>query len=108
MNACLVVFILIFFRFYVDVQDEFWYITVTILQSVVSFSIAIMLTGIETVGPFLIMMACGYLRAIQYRFLALTNTPNDSGLTEVNAINLERLPVHEILCCVKFHQKIME
>ena len=91
-----------------DVQDEFWYITVSIFQGVVCYSIAVILTGIETVGPFLIMMACGYLRAIQCRLIALTIIPNDSSSTKVCAINIGKLPVHEILCCVKFHQKIME
>ena len=91
-----------------DVQDEFWYITVSILQTVLSFSLAVILTGIETVGPFLIMMACGYLRVIQYRFIALTNLPNDSGSTKESAMHMGKLPLHEILCCVKFHQKIME
>ena len=89
-------------------QDDFWYVTVSILQSVVCYTIVVIVAGIETVGPFLIMMACGYLRVIQYRFMALTNVPNDNGLTKDNAVNMEKLPVHEILSCVKFHQKIME
>ncbi|XP_031777528.1 odorant receptor 230 isoform X2 [Nasonia vitripennis] len=88
------------FRFYVDVQRQPWYDIVTVLEIVVVLNIAMIVSTIETTGPFLITMACGYLRSIRNRLLAIADEAEGRG-------EISRLSTIRVVSCVKFHQKIM-
>ncbi|OXU27321.1 hypothetical protein TSAR_012256 [Trichomalopsis sarcophagae] len=84
------------FRFYVDVQRQPWYDIVTIFEIVVVLNIAMIVSTIETAGPFLITMACGYLRSTRNRLLAIADETEGKRLSTIRVVS-----------CVKFHQKIM-
>ena len=73
---------------------------------------AVILTGNETLGPFLIMMTCGYLRSIHNRLLVMAKRREEISLQEDETVaeenNDNRLHLDDIIDCIKFHQKIMK
>lgn len=101
-------------RYYVEVHEGPWYIFSFVLQEVVCLTAAVVVVGMETVGPFLIMMACGYLRAIYDRLSSLGNATDDYTIDVENRLDItvnenhKDLSSEKVLACVIFHQKIME
>ncbi|XP_023248297.1 odorant receptor 49b-like [Copidosoma floridanum] len=107
------------FQFYVDVQDEPMYSAVACLQSIVCFTIALIIPGYESTGLFLIMMACGYLRCISDRLYAMALDTHASLNTELSDDDREHgvwkkgvargkaLSRKDVVECAVFHQETL-
>ena len=91
-----------------DVQEEPLFTIVSIFQGIVTYSIAVIDTGIEGVPFYLILIACGYLRTLRVRLLSLTDiqdriNENNKGCTD----NASELFYNDVRDCARFHQQIM-
>ncbi|KAJ8667477.1 hypothetical protein QAD02_009140 [Eretmocerus hayati] len=93
-------------RFYVDVQREPQFTLVRIAQGIMGIHISLTLTGIETYGPWLIMMACGFMKSVQNRFLLMANS--EHGLDIIQNSRMLELSGENVTDCIKFHQKILK
>ena len=86
------------------------YTVVSIIQGVVCTTIPFIIAGIETVGLYLILMACGYLRSVQNRLLSMRTRESISIPRQVEGSpirDVHKSMFEEVLVCAKFHQKIM-
>ncbi|XP_058795010.1 odorant receptor 49b-like [Phymastichus coffea] len=89
------------FRFFVEVHEGPMFILSWLLQCVVTCSIAFEIASIETVGLYLMMMSCGYLRLIQNRLLNMKSRAQSSLKEKISEDD------RGVLRCAQFHQQIM-
>jgi hypothetical protein len=61
---------------------------VLIVQALTTYNMAIVNTGCEAPGYYLILLACGYLRSIQCRLISLEERQNNTKQNVLNFINM--------------------
>ncbi|NP_001177586.1 odorant receptor 226 [Nasonia vitripennis] len=88
------------FRFFMDVQENPGYAAAFVFQDVVVFYTDVIFASAETVPLYLVLMACGYLRAVRNRLLKIEGNDNDSSEKGEAALKV-------VVGCAHFHQQIM-
>ena len=106
-------FLLAIFRFYVDVQEQPWYNIVCVAELIITFNFLLLVTVTESVGPYLIMMACGYLRAIQERLTYMSKVVISDDISKNNNLlqhesSMNKLSITDVRRCIIFHQRVMK
>ena len=89
-------------RFFFEVKYDPEFTIVSIIQIIYQMDILILYAGLETVGPFVILFACGYLKVIQRRFEEISKS------VETDSHSLASLSYADIRNCIIFHQKILK
>ena len=82
-----------------DVEETPWYEILFAIQLLSMLSLCISLVGLNTSGPYFIMVACGYLKTLGRRLEELNNVE-----AYQSQWNLEQ----EITSCIIYHQQLLE
>uniref|UniRef100_A0ABD2W8J1 Odorant receptor n=1 Tax=Trichogramma kaykai TaxID=54128 RepID=A0ABD2W8J1_9HYME len=89
------------YSYYYDVQEDPDFSIISGIQGLILCYMAIILAGIDTIAPFLIMLACGYSVTLKNRLLNMAH--KDDKSTNVN----NQLIYGDVIECAKFHREIM-
>ena len=101
-EKCIMTYSSIFIRFFFEAKYDPEFTIVSIIQTIYMMGILILYTGLETIGPFMILFACGYLKVIQRRFEGMSKT------VETYPHLPNSLSYADIRHCIIFHQKILK
>lgn len=84
-----------------DYQEDPWYWIALVLQTFHMLNTAVIASTVDTLGLFLIMMTCGFLRSLRYRLFTVSKSTNEFDNYGPNTVT-------GLKACVVFHQKVLK